>query len=242
MIGTKSRISFIQRMPKKPKKFGLKIWALCESLTGYCLWFQIYTGKEAGKAEKELCARVVLDLMEKYLGRNYHVYFDNFYTSYDLVHKFLLKKTWSCGAIRVNWGWFSPDFIYKNADIGSSAFLKTDDGILAVHWKDKWDVFVVSAIHGNSEVRVQRHAQELTKPSTIWEYNKYMGGVDKCDQYLSYYTVSRRSMKLWKKVFFWLLELCITNSMCIYFRKNPDFVKKWNSHKKYEEALVHMLV
>ena len=69
-----------------------------------------------------------------------------------------------------------------------------------------------------------------------------MGGVDKCDQYLSYYTVSRRSMKLWKKVFFQLLELCIINSMCIYFRKNPDFVKKWNSHKKYQEDLVHILV
>ena len=45
MIGTKSRVSFIQYMPKKPKKFGIKLWVLCESLTGYCLDFQIYTGK-----------------------------------------------------------------------------------------------------------------------------------------------------------------------------------------------------
>ena len=30
MIGTKSRVSFIQYMPKKPKKFGIKLWALCD--------------------------------------------------------------------------------------------------------------------------------------------------------------------------------------------------------------------
>lgn len=35
MIGTKCRVSFIQYMPKKPKKFGIKVWALCESTTGY---------------------------------------------------------------------------------------------------------------------------------------------------------------------------------------------------------------
>ena len=33
MIGTKCRVSFLQSMPKKPKKFGVKVWALCESLS-----------------------------------------------------------------------------------------------------------------------------------------------------------------------------------------------------------------
>ena len=44
LIGTKSRVSIIQYKPKKPKKFGIKLWALCESLTGYYFQFQIYTG------------------------------------------------------------------------------------------------------------------------------------------------------------------------------------------------------
>ena len=29
MIGTKSRVAFIQYMPEKQKKFGIKVWALC---------------------------------------------------------------------------------------------------------------------------------------------------------------------------------------------------------------------
>ena len=60
MIGTKSRIGFLQYMPKKPKKFGIKLWALCESLSGYCLQFQIYTGKAAGGTEHGLHTELYL--------------------------------------------------------------------------------------------------------------------------------------------------------------------------------------
>ena len=37
MIETKARISFLQYMPKKPKKVGIKIWALCD--TGFGIGF-----------------------------------------------------------------------------------------------------------------------------------------------------------------------------------------------------------
>eukprot|EP00795_Rhopilema_esculentum_P007360 gene7360-13095_t len=60
MIGTKSRIGFLQYMPKKPKKFGIKLWALCEAMTGYCLQFQVYAGKTDGTAEHGLVQRVAL--------------------------------------------------------------------------------------------------------------------------------------------------------------------------------------
>ena len=66
MIGTKARINFIQCMPKKKKK-GVKIQAPCGSVCGYCLQFQVYSGKVEGKAGKGLVSRVVLDLMVPYI-------------------------------------------------------------------------------------------------------------------------------------------------------------------------------
>ena len=69
-----------------------------------------------------------------------------------------------------------------------------------------------------------------------------MGGVGKCDQFLSYYAVGRNTMKWWKKVFLRMFELCIINSMCIYFEKYPDFAKRRSSHKLFREILVHQLV
>ena len=75
MTGTKFRISFIQYMPKKPKKFGLKIHALCELVSGYCLSFQIYTRKNEKAVEHRFSHRVVFDLLQRFLGKGHQFYF-----------------------------------------------------------------------------------------------------------------------------------------------------------------------
>lgn len=72
---------FIQYLPKNRKKFGIKLWVLCESLTGYCLKFQIYAGKaDTGIAEHRIAYRVVFDLIGNYLDKGYNQYFDNYYS------------------------------------------------------------------------------------------------------------------------------------------------------------------
>ena len=63
MIGTRCRIGFIQYMPKNPKKFGIKLWVLCESLTGYVLEFVMYTGKTDDVVLNSLAYRVVFGLL-----------------------------------------------------------------------------------------------------------------------------------------------------------------------------------
>ena len=45
IIGFKGRLSFIQYMPKKPTKWGVKAWVLAESSTGYVWNLRLYTGK-----------------------------------------------------------------------------------------------------------------------------------------------------------------------------------------------------
>ena len=37
-------IAFVQHMPKKPIKHGIKVYALCCSSTGYLYAFEVYTG------------------------------------------------------------------------------------------------------------------------------------------------------------------------------------------------------
>ena len=50
IIGFKGHLSFVQYMPKKPTKWGIKAWVLAESETGYVWNMKIYTGKR--KMEK----------------------------------------------------------------------------------------------------------------------------------------------------------------------------------------------
>ena len=44
MIRFKGRIAFRQYMPKKPTKWGIKDFCLCEAKTGYCIKAMTYTG------------------------------------------------------------------------------------------------------------------------------------------------------------------------------------------------------
>ena len=81
MIGTQFHVSFLQYMPKKPQKFGAKVWVLAEAKTGYVLGFQIYTG--ASLTTKEYASKgvsywVVMDLMEPYQGKGHKILWTNF--------------------------------------------------------------------------------------------------------------------------------------------------------------------
>ena len=108
---------------------------------------------------------------------------------------------------------------------GQSIHLKNGN-IIAVFWKDKRDVFLASSIHGNSESNIERFLGNITKHGVISDNNKNMGGVDKCDHFLSYYAVGRKTMNWWKKVFFRMFELSIINTMCIYFEKHSNLLRE----------------
>lgn len=41
----RGRCSFVQYMPNKPAKYGLKMYALCDGKTLYCCNFEVYCGK-----------------------------------------------------------------------------------------------------------------------------------------------------------------------------------------------------
>lgn len=80
MIAFKGRSSIKQYMPNKPTKRGYKVWTRADAF-GYVCLFEIYTGKTNNIVEKNLGARVVNDLVRDLVGKNYIVYFDNYFSS-----------------------------------------------------------------------------------------------------------------------------------------------------------------
>ena len=104
MIGTKCRLSFIQYMPKKPTKQGIKVWVCCDAITGYIYSFTVYTGADPAKPThpKSLAYDVVMDLMQSRLGISRAVYMDNFYSSPELFEDLLSKGTSSSETVRTN--------------------------------------------------------------------------------------------------------------------------------------------
>ena len=66
-------------------------------------------------------------------------------------------------------------------------------------WKDKRLVRMISTIHDATVVSTGRKDRktnmEMKKPYAVIQYNKFMKGVDRADQYLSYYSVLRKCVK-----------------------------------------------
>ena len=108
MVGFKGRLSFIQFMPAKRTRFGIKNWSLNESRSGYACHLTPYTGKanDAGDGARGddrhwgLAARVVLDLLDGYENLGHHVYMDNFYSDPDLYDRMRTLNIGAVGTVR----------------------------------------------------------------------------------------------------------------------------------------------
>ena len=72
MISFKGRLSFLQYLPKKPQKWGMKAWILADSLNGYTWGWRLYTGEEGDRAEQGLAHRVVMQLVDDERLRHLH--------------------------------------------------------------------------------------------------------------------------------------------------------------------------
>ena len=62
----------------------------------------------------------------------------------------------------------------------------------------------------------QRKRVKVDQPSLINQYNKKMGGVDRCDQNVSNYSVSMRSKKWWWALFAWVPDMVMQNCWLLY--------------------------
>ena len=107
---------------------------------------------------------------------------DNFYTSLQLLKGLKGRSTFACGTVSVNRGEFPNNFKVGKLDCRKSTCI-CNNKIVAVHWKDKRDVFMMSYCHGKDESLVERHSFNIIKPSMIMNYNNNMDGVNKHDQY-----------------------------------------------------------
>ena len=102
MIKFQGRSSLKQYMPLKPTKRGIKVWVLADSHNGYFWKFQVYTGKQGDTVERGLPARVVKSLTEDLKGKHYHVFFDNFFNSFQLLNDLVSDNIFACGTARSN--------------------------------------------------------------------------------------------------------------------------------------------
>ena len=72
------------------------------------------------------------------------------------------------------------------------------------------------------------------------EYNKFMNAVDLADQQLSYHSPTvRKTVKWWKKLFWWFVDMAILNSSIVFCTNHPD--KGIRTNREFRLALIEEL-
>ena len=100
MIKFQGRSSLKQYMPAKPIKHGIKVLVQGDSSNGYFSRFEVYTGRKDNR--EGLGAYVVKTLTNDLKHKHHHVYFDNYFTSYQLMVDLEQDGIYGCGTARRN--------------------------------------------------------------------------------------------------------------------------------------------
>ena len=227
LIAWRGRLQFRQYIPSKRARFGIKIFALCET-SGYMTNFIVYTGKDNNTFPQDLIKEVgksgavVVKLMEPYLDKGYHLYIDNWYTSLELAKHLQAKQTRICGTIRKNRKGLPKRIINKKVSKGEFVHRSTNDGILFVKLEDTKTVHFLSNIHSAEVIATgkrDRQGHLIKKLGLVHQYNRHMGGVDRNDEMMSFYTAARKTLKWYKKLATHVIEEGLLNAYILY-KKN----------------------
>ena len=206
MIPFKGRVGFKQYMKDKPTKWGIKVFVLADATNGYVKAFQVYTGRTVeGSSDVGLCTKVVLDLLSEHRNSGLTVYMDSYYSSPQLYAALYDQNINAVGTVRSSRRGFPAAELFTKASVSNRGEYKyvANGPLLACSWADKRTIYFLSTFHpgnlppGNSPPTVKRRLadgsqQEVVCPPLLPDYQAYMRGVDRGDQYISYYNVGRR--------------------------------------------------
>nr|CAH7727890.1 unnamed protein product [Callosobruchus chinensis] len=222
MIKFKGRSSLKQFMPKKPVKWGYKVWSLADS-EGYLYNFDIYTGKTKDYVEHLLGEKVVLRLTQGLENKGHFLFFDNFFNTYSLQKLLKEKGLYSCGTVNANRKLLPKNMLDDRKMVqGQFDFRVSNDGITYIKWKDKRVVHLLSNYSNpKSNTTVNRKQKDGTTipipcPLALVDYNKNMNFVDRFDQMKSCYELDRKSKKWWHRIFFHFVDCCVVNAFILY--------------------------
>ena len=194
-------------------KRGFKVWAIADATNGYMYDFNVYTGATGG-SEMALGEKVVLKLSDSIKGRHHQLFFDNYFTSVNLLSTLIENGTCACGTIRTNRKMYPAKISeeVKKRTRGEFSFRQSGN-LVATAWKDNKVVNMASTLAKPDDyTTVNRQQKDGTQlaircPVCVSLYNRFMGGVDLGDQL---YHVRLKCRKNYKYIFWFLFIVHFT--------------------------------
>ncbi|CAM4725044.1 unnamed protein product [Leuciscus chuanchicus] len=230
LVPFRGHCPFRQYMPSKPAKYGIKIWAACDSKTSYAWQMQVYTGKSvSGNQKKDPGTRVVLDVTEGLRGHT--IFCDHSFTSHALSQELLKRRLTMVGITGKNKPELPPALLVtKGRACFSSMFAFTETQSLVSYCPKKGEtVLLLSTLHRDASVS----SRDDKKPTIILDYNKSKGGVDNLYKMVATHTCKRKTARWPMALFFNMLDVSALNSYVLWCDTRPE----WHSGKSFRRRL-----
>ncbi|GFR98198.1 PiggyBac transposable element-derived protein 4 [Elysia marginata] len=118
LVPFRGRCTFIQYIPSKPDKYGIKIFWACDAETNYPLRGIPYLGRVTTSHQPRdrsvsVRASTVTSLTQDFHGSGRNVTCDNFFTDLNLAESLAKKKLTLVGTVKRNKSFLPTDFQEK---------------------------------------------------------------------------------------------------------------------------------
>lgn len=244
MVAFRGRIKFMQYIPGKRHKYGIKLFKICGD-DGYTFDLIVYEGKKGPERQQNLSKNVVMELSTKFLDAGRSIITDNYYTSVDLAESLLQHSTHLIGTVRKNRKGLPKNVVGEKLKKGELVAMENEKGILVFKWKDKREVLALSTKHkvGFVTVTSKRNKNKCSlKPIAIADYNKHKCSIDLSDQMGSYCNPSRRSIRWFQKLAVELiLNTSVINAFLVYTAHKRVKSKRYTITKFREQLSIQLL-
>ena len=190
-------------MKSKPRKYGVKVECVCESITGIVCNMEVYTAYGNNKVDAVVCR-----LLQPFEKKTHRVFMDRHYSSSTLFKQLLERGFYPVRTAMSNRKYLPKEFSATQLKKREKIARIGNGNILATKLKDKRDVLTLSTLDSDMMVdtttnaKSVHHDHEVLTSKSVVSYNKSKAGDDKHDQMASYYPFKRKSVKWWKKLFF----------------------------------------
>ena len=221
LVPFRGRCSFIQYLPSKPDKDGIKIFWAADAENNFPLVAEPCLGRPLGADRQVNVGRnVALRLSAPFFDSGRNVTTDNFFTDKELSDVLQNNGLTFVGTVRANKRFLPESFKNKRGlQLHASSFLFQDKTtIVNYQTKRNKNVVAMSTMHHDCAVA----PQAPKKPDIIRFYNSTKGAVDSVDQMAHAYS-TKHITRRWPMVLFYnTLDLSTIAARIVWSIKFPD--------------------
>lgn len=243
--------------PMKPHKWGLKLFMLCDSRSGYCTKFELYQGRKGINPlqdDEKTGPAAVLRNVKHLAGSLGVLYCDRYYTSVKLFLQLLSMGIYAVGTIKTNIRGFPKSLIMKKnskSPRGTSKAMVANTAkgpIVAFSWKDTKPVHCISTGYMNNPCTIRRQVKRKKENfdclEPVLQYQEHMGGVDLHDflRMASFNVRKQMNFRKWYKMCFSAsLDMALTNAYILWKRIQSKKTKRINRGTFLEDLCTQLL-